>query len=542
MLMTQAKKLCPNICIVDGSNTDKYRNMSRKIRKIVTGYMRKLSAVYSSSTTTDDISSAEQSYGRSNTRRAETITPPMCINIEKLGLDELYIDLTPVIQIISGIQSAAHKQRDRGSYNVSTRSASFPAHEVASGDHPLLLFHEPHVGNLLGDGIHGDYLRTSSIIAYNIRALIYNELKMTCSAGIGISKLHAKIASSAFKPNNQSVIYPEYIEEYLKNMHVRKINGFGYATLKVLYEKITSESDLYFSDLVEEEHPAQDDDFKTQDHAKADLLATENTPLTVSKVLSRSSEADFAAWFGQPKGHQLWSLMHGHDELPVVQSPEHPSQVSIEDSFLVCATIQDAQNMLSQLCNGMLSRLRSDLMDDSAEWQIYPTSLTLTIRLKPDQDRSKEPLRTKRESKRMSIPVELFDMSLSDVQRCKTLLNAVMNLLYALLGGRVADFNCTLFNISVSDMSSRPPAQSILKWARSTTDQSLRPMTPVNSESLSSASLVTSPFEPNRQSSFEAVDCVIETSHDLYGFFCLDCNTYIRLEEDHVEGHNADSF
>ena len=64
-----------------------------------------------------------------------------------------------------------------------------------------------------------------SFIAAEIRDLIYKETGLTCCAGIGPSKLLAKLVGEVHKPNMQTTIFPEKAEEFLSSLRVRKIPG-----------------------------------------------------------------------------------------------------------------------------------------------------------------------------------------------------------------------------------------------------------------------------------------------------------------------------
>ncbi len=64
-------------------------------------------------------------------------------------------------------------------------------------------------------------------IAKEIRARIFEETRLTGSAGIAPNKMLAKIASDWRKPNGQFAIRPEEIEEFMRELPVRKIWGVG---------------------------------------------------------------------------------------------------------------------------------------------------------------------------------------------------------------------------------------------------------------------------------------------------------------------------
>ena len=64
-------------------------------------------------------------------------------------------------------------------------------------------------------------------IAKEIRARIFAETKLTGSAGIAPNKMLAKIASDWRKPNGQFAITPDKIDNFIRDLPVRKIWGIG---------------------------------------------------------------------------------------------------------------------------------------------------------------------------------------------------------------------------------------------------------------------------------------------------------------------------
>ncbi|UXR65422.1 DNA polymerase IV [Bdellovibrio bacteriovorus] len=71
---------------------------------------------------------------------------------------------------------------------------------------------------------------SATLIAQEIRRLIYTELKLTASAGVAPNKFLAKIASDWKKPNGQFVIRPQDVEVFVKDLPVGKIFGVGKVT------------------------------------------------------------------------------------------------------------------------------------------------------------------------------------------------------------------------------------------------------------------------------------------------------------------------
>ena len=64
-------------------------------------------------------------------------------------------------------------------------------------------------------------------IAKEIRKRIFDETRLTASAGIAPNKMLAKIASDWRKPNGQFAITPEQIDAFVHELPVRKIWGVG---------------------------------------------------------------------------------------------------------------------------------------------------------------------------------------------------------------------------------------------------------------------------------------------------------------------------
>ncbi len=71
---------------------------------------------------------------------------------------------------------------------------------------------------------------SASLMAREIRQRIFDVTGLTASAGIAPNKLIAKIASDWQKPNGQTVITPEQIDDFIRPLPVKKIFGVGKVT------------------------------------------------------------------------------------------------------------------------------------------------------------------------------------------------------------------------------------------------------------------------------------------------------------------------
>jgi DNA polymerase IV len=87
-------------------------------------------------------------------------------------------------------------------------------------------------------------------LAQTIRAEIAEKVGITASAGISVNKFLAKIASDWRKPNDQFVIKPHEVADFVKALPVKKIPGVGKAAMQKMQRlQITTCEDLQQLDL-----------------------------------------------------------------------------------------------------------------------------------------------------------------------------------------------------------------------------------------------------------------------------------------------------
>lgn len=77
---------------------------------------------------------------------------------------------------------------------------------------------------------------SATLIAHEIRRLIFKERRLTASAGIAPNKFLAKVASDWKKPNGQFTVEPKMISDFVKKLSVDNIYGVGKVTSARLNE------------------------------------------------------------------------------------------------------------------------------------------------------------------------------------------------------------------------------------------------------------------------------------------------------------------
>lgn len=78
--------------------------------------------------------------------------------------------------------------------------------------------------------------KSATLLAEEIRAKIFEKTGLTASAGIGVNKFVAKIASDYNKPNGQFTVVPKDVIPFLDQLEIRKFYGIGAKTTQKMYQ------------------------------------------------------------------------------------------------------------------------------------------------------------------------------------------------------------------------------------------------------------------------------------------------------------------
>ena len=81
-----------------------------------------------------------------------------------------------------------------------------------------------------------DFVKASHI-AQQIKNIVREKTKLTCSIGVSSNKLLSKIASDYKKPDGLTIVTPENLSEFMKTIEIRDIPGIGKKTQEKLEEK-----------------------------------------------------------------------------------------------------------------------------------------------------------------------------------------------------------------------------------------------------------------------------------------------------------------
>lgn len=172
-------------------------------------------------------------------------------------------------------------------------------------------------------------------IATEIRQAIWDELRLTASAGIAPLKFLAKLASDQNKPNGQFVIRPEDVQDFLKKLPLAKIHGVG----KVTNQKL----------------------------AQLGLHTCSDVQNSDRRLIYQQ--------FGK-FGKQLWAFCHGIDERQVENNRPRKSLAAEQTLLSDIDSWEEAKLIVTALYHKLCRRLQRSHVQDNLE-QLHKIGIKL---------------------------------------------------------------------------------------------------------------------------------------------------------------------
>ncbi|XP_035794937.1 DNA polymerase iota-like [Anopheles albimanus] len=407
----EALAICPELVLVNGEDLTKYKAMSQRINEIM-----------------------------------HRFTP----HVEKLGLDENYLDVTE-------LTAERLEQLDGESSNS---NATVQTERVVG------LIHPPPEDRQRSECSDRELFRSCCLcgcdrrlilathIAQEIRECIFRELGLRCCAGIAHNKLLAKLVGSMNKPNKQTVLLPTASSSFVASLgSVRSLTGVGEKTAQTLAEccDVTTVTDLQQIELER-----------------------------------------LARHIGHEQAVRLKHIALGRDDTPVRQTGK-PKSVGLEDSCPAISVRADAEEKFRHL----LVRLVKNIAEDGR----VPIAIKVTVRKYDSTKRT-----THRESKQDKLLPSLFrhtggKLVLAEGAQEK-LLAIVMRVFERMVDLR-QPFNITLLGLSFFKFQERRVgSKSIANFLIKKSDIEVQSITNLSNESIT---LSETSFCSNK--SLTAMDC-----------------------------------
>ncbi|KAI0161341.1 hypothetical protein GGR57DRAFT_490091 [Xylariaceae sp. FL1272] len=435
MLISEAQKICPDLILMNGEDLTRFRDVSKKLWAFLRAH----------------------SWNH---------------RVERLGLDEVFLDVTDIIAYNADMLnvhalSSSFFQLDRNDpiKGFPFDAAHFyacvqppPSRLEANGAEPVEI-QNPLCARLM----------LASHLAGYLRHKLDEDFGYTSSGGISTNKVLAKLAGSVNKPNNQTTLlsYKDAsIESFMDAHTVRKVPGIGSRMAQLIEEHILSAPAI----LRDREGNVTVSDVRQFKGMSARLL---------EKILDRPGAE-------RGSGEKVWNLLHGVDPSEVKEASDIPTQISIEDTYMTqpLQTIAEVTRELSAIAESLIRRMRVDLtavertlspathdvqtssstpaeVDSSPpRWLAYPKTLRLSTRKKSNPvtnpSSTSDMPQFSRSSRSAPLPSFVFSLSSSfsdDIAGiAERLVTESLLPLFRRLHPERQSYNLALLNVCVTNM------------------------------------------------------------------------------------------
>ncbi|ERS94978.1 hypothetical protein HMPREF1624_08690 [Sporothrix schenckii ATCC 58251] len=400
MRIAEARRICPDIVLVDGEDLSPFRDVSKQLYRLV--------------------------------RDAVGPTSP----VERLGLDEMFVDATALVDA-NLERILAHPDKFR------PRNDLFVMSDGADGPQGFMFDTSSFAGCIVGDKDKGlkahvapskegcakmdlrpntrMRLLLGSHLAAHLRHRLEHDAGYTASAGIATSKLLSKLAGKVNKPANQTTLLSAgwtgdveasvdtsadtdveantVVWQFMDPLPLRSVPGIGFKTSSLLSSYfISSQQDVRKGETDQMAHLGEDGDERRRggedatdedDFSVVTVMDIRTSPGMSPRLLDsilggnsnehrHSTASTILASTGNiPTGLRVWQLLHGVDEAPVRGGRDLPSQISIEDTYTgprQGALRPDAATAvaseLHKLATSLLRRMYVDLLEPAPAGEV----------------------------------------------------------------------------------------------------------------------------------------------------------------------------
>lgn len=417
MGIPDAKKICPDLVLVDGEDLSAFRDVSKKLYYLL------------------------RSYSWNG-------------KVERLGLDEVFLDVTDIVTY--NVELLNPHALDQSFFCLSRQDPELGFSYDATSPAGCVHGSSPH------EVQHGadfpQYLRlvAASHLARYLRLKIEEE-GYTSACGISSNKVLSKLVGNVNKPRNQTTLLAFREAEicaFIDSHNLRKIPGIGNRTTSILEAHVLSA-------------PEPDPNFRS---FKAAVTAGQ---VRTHRDMSAPTLEKLLGGPGAEKGigEKVWCLLHGVDNSPVKPASDIPTQISIEDTYQGLNDMGEIDRQLRLLANSLLRRMHVDLVeeadDDSTSpsstgertkkkkkrWLAHPKTIRLTTRPYFRADSGK-PYNYARVSRSQPLPGFVFGLAPSSPREALAdkLVDGVLLPMFRRLNPASKDWNVGLLNVCVANM------------------------------------------------------------------------------------------
>ena len=316
-LLSEARRLCPEVVILPGEDLTLFRNASQELFKLLL------------------------SYSWSG-------------KCERLGFDEVFMDVTTHLDY-----NVDHINADDPQDSFFQLSRSDPGQGFrydASKYCGTIFPREDEPPDLAPASLPQDNLTLrlalGSHLAMHLRKSLL-EKGYTAAVGISTNKMLSKLVGNVSKPDGQTTLLPPYdrnVPLFLDPHEIEKIPGIGFKLSRMIKRSYLGREPSFSEGLV----VGRSKDVVTVGEVRQNLKL---------ETLDRTLKGP-----GLPTGivPTVWNWIHGRDDTEV-RKRLFPKQISFEDTYLDLQTTEQVRNELLKLSKQLISRIRIDLAEKAAD-------------------------------------------------------------------------------------------------------------------------------------------------------------------------------
>lgn len=406
MLITEARKICPELVLMDGEDLSAFRDVS----KTIYGFLR------------------SHSWNE---------------KVEKLGFDEVFMDATDIVDYNFSCLTKGALAQSFFQLSKSDPEIGFSC-DLTSAAGPVLGLQistaEEENATLLR-------LALGSHLAMYLRGKIESDFGYTSTCGVATNKVLSKLCGAKHKPRNQTTLLAwtdDDVMAFMDTHPLRNVPGVGFKMAHLIESVVTgveSDSDSH--------------SFESVITVKEARLHPDISPAHLEKLLAGPGAE-------RGVGARIWGLLHGVDATEVKQGTDVPSQLSIEDTYKGLETVAQITEELFKLSCSLVRRMRIDLVGPDANadeplaqrWAARPRTLRLSIRSWPKAGSGQE-RSFSRMSRSAPLPSFIFDLVASEEEISERLVSEALLPLLRRLGAEKngSGWNLQLVNICVANMA-----------------------------------------------------------------------------------------
>lgn len=432
-LITEAKKIVPDLIIVLGEELGRFRDASKALYKYL------------------------ESFTWSG-------------KVEKLGFDEVFLDVTDIVDYN---QKLLNRNDLEHSFfcldqNDPTVGFAFDATSIAGHVYPP----GPEAGTRQPRTVpitHSDTLTTRLILgshfAQHLRLGLETEVGYTSTVGISTNKLLCKLVGNVNKPKAQTTLCPPYetaeddaagivedaeesnVTKFIDSHEVGKIPGIGFKTAQRLRNLVLSKP------VAQDSANSHDWGGKTEHVSVRDVrLYPSMGPELLEMVLGGPGAE-------RGIGGKIWGLLNGVDDTEVQKAKRIPTQISIEDSYSGGVdSMAQVWKELRILSTSLVNRMHADLLEDDDDgsasgrrWMAHPKTVRLSTRPRPtlQEDGTRS---FNRISRSAPLPNFVFSLSAGVDATAEKLVQECLVPMFKRLHSPSSGWNLSLINIGVTNM------------------------------------------------------------------------------------------